>query len=279
MLRDHGPKSRDFLCAMLTLRTWMGDDGFAGPGLRTWAAGTRMAVGTLRKHVDFAIRNGWLGLNKNQGERQSWRKAAYRAGIPNSLEHLLTDKDESLSNTLISQIGDISDVLCSPLVDTPSKVNGHDAVSPKKIDTPSSAVISNANKPSPVSAKVCQSTSDAVSKNAGAVSKQPPCCVTAVSVESRKRLKSNKTAPEASEVLEALEPLLKTEGAIASDRTTFFGNVNSKKVEEGRKSRDDRIRKAITALPSYGDAEIANVARVTLPEVERVRQADSLSRH
>jgi hypothetical protein len=64
-LRDHGPRAdipidRDFLCAMLVLSLYMDDSGKGYPSLRKWAAASRMAVNTLRKHKDRGVAEGWI---------------------------------------------------------------------------------------------------------------------------------------------------------------------------------------------------------------------------
>jgi hypothetical protein len=116
VLRDEGPKNRDFLCAMLTLHTWMDVNGFAYPSLRTWAKGARMSTNTLTKHYKAALRDGWLGVEQHGGG-QAWRRNSYRAAVPLNIE--LSDKDEKLSDALISQFGDIEAV--SPIRETPSE--------------------------------------------------------------------------------------------------------------------------------------------------------------
>jgi hypothetical protein len=109
VLRDHYPSrkgSRDFLCAMHTLRTWMDEDGFAYPSLRTWAIGARMSRNTLTKHFKAAVRDGWLGVTSEQTERgKAWRLHTYRCAVPDQIE--LPEKDQALAESLISRFGPI----------------------------------------------------------------------------------------------------------------------------------------------------------------------------
>src|ERR1700675_5062495 len=122
VLRDQGPKSRDFICAMLTLHTWMDGDGFAFPSLRTWAVAARMAVGTLRKHLKAAVDDGWLGGDVCQGAGNSWRRNTYRCAVPSDGSVFLTGKDEALSASLIMARGDISNDVSS-MADTPARLS------------------------------------------------------------------------------------------------------------------------------------------------------------
>jgi hypothetical protein len=127
-LRDHGPagvENRGFICAMYALRCWTNGDGFAYPGLRTWASGARMSVNTLRKHIDRAKAAGWLGVETQTraASGQRWKVNLYRCAIPEDIE-LPTEIDEMLADAVASEYGDVGGV--SPLTDTPSsKPNGH----------------------------------------------------------------------------------------------------------------------------------------------------------
>jgi hypothetical protein len=127
-LRDHGPagvENRGFICAMYALRCWTNGDGFAYPGLRTWASGARMSVNTLRKHIDRAKAAGWLGVETQTraASGQGWKVNLYRCAIPEDIE-LPTEKDEMLADAVASEYGDVGGV--SPMTDTPSsKPNGH----------------------------------------------------------------------------------------------------------------------------------------------------------
>jgi len=98
VLRDQGPRSRDFLCAMLVLRTWMDENGFAYPSNRTWAKAARMSINTLRKHIQTAKDEGWLGVNERGGAGQKWKLNTYRCAVPDAIE--LTEKDETLATAL-----------------------------------------------------------------------------------------------------------------------------------------------------------------------------------
>ena len=121
MLRDHGPKSRDFICAMLILRTRMDDDGFAYPGLRLLAQESRMAINTLRKHLETAEAEGWLAIIKDVYQPgQKPRVNTYRCAVPLTIE--LIDKDLALSDALIAEHGDIDNDGVSPMVDTPKSI-------------------------------------------------------------------------------------------------------------------------------------------------------------
>jgi hypothetical protein len=188
ILRDHGPRSRDFRCAMLTLRTWMNDDGFAYPSLRTWAQGACMSVNTLTKHYKAALRDGWLGVERNPQGGQSWKRNCYRAAVPVHIQ--LPEKDEQLSDALLSEFGDINDDgdgSCVTQSDTPTPINGqtcvtqadtpsaqqHEAVSPIA-DTPSSVAAKNPGVLTEFGERCVKSAPEGVSKNGEGVSNYPP---------------------------------------------------------------------------------------------------------
>jgi hypothetical protein len=264
VLRDQGPRSRDFLCAMLTLRTWMDENGFAYPSLRTWAKGARMAMATLRKHLRTAEADGWLGVDQQTGARQNWKLNTYRCAVPDTVE--LTEKDETLAAALVSQFGDI-DERCVTHADTALRQSNGQGVSPIA-DTASSSPIEGVSNGQ---GKVCQNTPEGVSN-------QPASCVRGVSAESRKSLADNETAREVLEVpiLEVSEVTIKgTEGA-ALARNTTPKRVGLKKTKpepepETPEHRANRIRIALKAWPEYSDEAIAKAARVSPAEVDQIR--------
>jgi hypothetical protein len=104
-LRDHGPNDRDFLCAMLILRTYMDNAGFAYPSLRTWAGATRMAVNTLRVILGKATAEGWLHVESRAGNRRQRVRNVYRCTVPGHIE--VSDKDEEIAGALVAIHGDV----------------------------------------------------------------------------------------------------------------------------------------------------------------------------
>jgi hypothetical protein len=120
-LRDDGPRSLRFFCAMLTLNTWMNSEGCAWPTLRTWAKGSRMAIGTLCKQRDEAIKLGWLDVHA-QGEArhgQGWRCATYHCTVPSA---------QNQSGEAVPRKSDTPSTIfarerCSTHGDTPSAVD------------------------------------------------------------------------------------------------------------------------------------------------------------
>lgn len=95
-LRDHGPRSQGFLLAMHTLRTWMNRDGEAFPSQSNWAKGCAQHVKTLRRHVKYAVEQGWLLKGSAGRGGQGWRHYYYSAAVPDSI--VLEEMDQELSD-------------------------------------------------------------------------------------------------------------------------------------------------------------------------------------
>jgi hypothetical protein len=255
-IRDSGPASRDFLCAMLTLHTFMNANGFTRTGLRTWAKAARMSVNTLRKHVATAERLGWLSTEALQrAGTKAWKCQQYRAAVPEGTD--LSEIDQKLSDALLAEHGEVErrvsamddtpyDVeeaeTCVTHADTPSEA---ERVSPMD-DTPQPSNIDHGV--SNQSLMVCQTEADGVSKS-------PFTCVTQGDTVVTNR--SNKT-----EVT----------------RHQRKGLANAKPwVDESRETETDaqrshRISKLIQALPNDTDHQIAKALSVTAEEVSAVRR-------
>ena len=253
MLRDQGPKSRDLLCALLTLHTFMDPNGFAYPSLRTWAKAARMSTNTLTKHYKAALRDGWLAVEVKPPVGQAWRRNSYRAALPLTIQ--LPEKDEILSDALISQYGDIeNDESCVTQSETPSASSCLTYA-----DTPSGASDKSRHEGVSNGDGSCLKIAPKLSQNGSeGVSNDPERCLTAGETEVLK-----------SEVLKkVLKKVLNTEGAVASDNTATGLNA---KPQEATKAKRERIRKALDGFPDWGDNEIAKIARVSLKEVQQVK--------
>jgi hypothetical protein len=271
-LRDEGPRgqgSRDFIAAMHTLRTFTDDSGFAFPSLRVWADGARMAVNTLRKQIDLAVKLGWLSVQQRAGSGRAWKKPIYRCAIPDGIE--LSDKDEMLTDALISVHGDIDEAV-SPMADTPSRQR----VSPLS-DTPSPA--SQTPPRSPIAegvsnggAKVCQPAPERVSKNREGVSNSPEGV-------------SPRVIPKSySEVLEVSKTeVLKTEGAARAQPDGVGNGGNGKSVREPKPAppamadlpKADREQLAVEMMARVPDQPLSFVARehgLSLEDMQRLKQ-------
>jgi hypothetical protein len=277
MLRDQGPKSRDFICAMHTLRTWMDDNGFAYPNLRTWAAGARMSTNTLTKHYKAALREGWLGVERNPQGGQSWKRNSYRAAVPAHIK--LPEKDEQLSDVLLSEFGDIEDheeESCVTQSETPTTqtcITQDETPSATSCltytETPfAETLAANAEGVSNGHMKVSHQTPEGVSL-------YPPRCLKGVSLESRNPLPALETRPEVSEVLEVLE-VSKREGTALTRSPRVGETLNGKPKElEASNGKDpERIRKVIKHFlaEGYSDQQIVIVAKVSIEEVQQMRR-------
>jgi hypothetical protein len=296
VLRDTGPKSRDFICAMLILRTFMDDDGFAYPTLRTWAAASRMAVGTLRKHCKTALTEGWLGLGDNpDAGGKAWKRHAYRAAVPALIK--LTEKDMELSIALIAACGKIDEIperyasvtdalpseavslhadtpsesqppSCVTYVDTPSRQNG-EAVS-SHVDTPSAearpfrqSMTTKAGPSGEAVSEVCQIAPHAVSKD-------PPCCVKAVSTESRNSLTGLETPPEALRSFEALEASKKVPSQATG--TDMSGSNGRLRLGESTEIRIQKATQLVHTTPDISDEALSKMYSLTPDDLRQVRE-------
>jgi hypothetical protein len=229
-----------------------------------------MAVNTLRKYEKAALADGWLGKEHPTARcgGKSWRLLTYRCSVPDATE--LTEKDEMLSDALVSQFGDIDDEAVSLHADTPtSRLNGH-AVShigdtpkgPSKALRSQSKALRSQEGVSNHHEQLCQNTPSAVSK-------QTASCVKGVSVKSRKSLNSNETQKEVLElsISEVSELSIQDrEGAALPRRTATVGILKSKVKSES--SRQQKVDLAAKALDSGLDAEfIRKQYGLTIAEV------------
>ena len=107
-VRDHGPRDRDFLCAMMALSLRMDEEGKAYPGLRLWAADAHMAPNTVMKHRDRAITEGWLSAAVSAKSRSTYRCCVPANITPSVLSKTDTDRykfDDSVSPNVIQMTG------------------------------------------------------------------------------------------------------------------------------------------------------------------------------
>jgi hypothetical protein len=281
---------------MHTLRTWMNDDGFAFPSLRTWAEGACMSVNTLTKHYKTALREGWLAVErKREGIGQDWKRNSYRAAVPSHI--VLPERDAELADALASVFGDIEDddqpstetdtleghhrEAVSLHIDTPSTLNGqtcithadtpstqhHEAVSPID-DTPHDVSTETPGVLAEFDERCVKSAPEGVSKNGEGVSNYPPTCVRGVSAKSPNPLPPLETGPEASEALEALERS-KREGA-ALTRSTGVGNGFKKPPENAELTGQARLDAAQTLTKASGIDAATKQYRLTETEAEQI---------
>jgi hypothetical protein len=117
------------MVAMLTLRTWMDDTGYAFPGIRTWAKAARISPTTLLKQLELAVGLGWLGV-EHWKKTKAWRQNVYRAAVPDNIQ--LSEKDLALAQALVADYGEIG-AACNDLGVTPRVVQQQPAVTPRVV--------------------------------------------------------------------------------------------------------------------------------------------------
>jgi hypothetical protein len=105
MLRDHGPPDPKFLLAMLVLSIYMNRDGFGYPGQLKWAAGARMSLRSVQRHIQTGKRLGWLHVENAGRGGKGWAFNAYRCCVPDDLA--LEELDEKISEHIIAQESDV----------------------------------------------------------------------------------------------------------------------------------------------------------------------------
>jgi hypothetical protein len=113
-MRDHGPEDAAVLLTLYTIGTYMNNTGYAYPSQKTIAHGARASTRTVQRHIQQALREGWLGIELAGRGGQGWRHNAYRAAVPDTIN--IDDLDAKLSNVVVSQCGDIEadDAAMSP---------------------------------------------------------------------------------------------------------------------------------------------------------------------
>lgn len=127
LLRDYGPNDPGFLLAMLILGTYMDESGFAYPSQATWARAARKSARMIQRYIARGRREGWIAaVNAGRGGK-GWAFNAYRCCVPDSV--VLTEKDEELSDTITSTMGEVDDDIegTDTAVSVPSS-NGHDTI-------------------------------------------------------------------------------------------------------------------------------------------------------
>jgi hypothetical protein len=123
-LRDHGPEDPHFLLAMLVLNTFMDATGFAYPGQSTWARGARKSVRMIQRYIVRARSEGWLYVVNAGRTGRGWAHHGYRCCVPDYIK--LSEKDERISDHIISTVGDVEgdDTAMSPRLT--QRVDGDD---------------------------------------------------------------------------------------------------------------------------------------------------------
>lgn len=104
LLRDHGPRSKDWRLAMHTLFTFMDTDSGTYTGVTTWAAAACMGINTLQKQKTLAIATGWLVAEQRRNTK-GWKTPLLRCTAP--YEVTLGEKDEVLADALLKRVSEI----------------------------------------------------------------------------------------------------------------------------------------------------------------------------
>jgi hypothetical protein len=260
---------------MLCLRTWSDDSGYAFPSLRTWAKGARMAIGTLRKHIDTAVRLEWLGVEVWQQKGKNWRQNVYRCSVPAHVE--LNAKDQALADLLVAEYGEIGEGVST--MDDTAKAENAPAVSPRVIQQ-HPETLRESDAVSKGTDVLCQTTPLAVSKNLPAVSNGALAVSTRVTPKLLSQALEAHNPPHTQGA--AARPRggdLKTGQRAEPDPETEKRAIEADKAaaaERERKRAEERratIRRAIEGFPNDGDEAIAKILRGRRVSPDEVAEA------
>lgn len=264
-LRDHGPSDRDFLCAMLILRTYMDQDGFAYPSLRTWAGGARMSVNTLRKHVEAASTAGWINVESRAGQRRERVRHVYRCTIPDHI--VLDDKDEEIAGAIAVRAGAVGERRVSGRV-TESLREPFEAPSVSlMIDTDAASCTESVSPHADTDKRDLLSMHSRPADEAPSVSNAAPICVRPAS--DLCQTDGSSVSPMVdTEVLKSPEGSL-FEGAAATARTCVASKKTDCRDEE--RARRQKASTFLKAAPTTDDRKVASMFSLTLDDIRHVR--------
>jgi hypothetical protein len=106
-VRDHGPNDKTLKHVLLTISTYMNDQGHCFPSQDTIARGASMAPYTVQKAIAQANASGWIAVFLRQSKGQRWRRYEYRACIPASVE--LSDSHQELFDVGVLTLEPVDD--------------------------------------------------------------------------------------------------------------------------------------------------------------------------
>ena len=241
-----------------------------------------MPINTLRKHMEAAVNEGWLDIDR--GDK---RKHIYRCAVPIHVK--LSDRDVELREKILNTFGEIANREPSPICITPGMTQIQPATGKlyqPKDDTDATAASVHDEKPSMNGAtngaatpicinadpNLCQTVGQSVSEKTQSVSNSE----SSVSPKPPNPLIGLETQKEVLEVLRSSKEKFQREGAALPRSTSFVESLNGKHKEpEASNGREpERIRKVIKhyLAEGYTDQQIVIVAKVSIEEVQRMRR-------
>ena len=106
-IRDHAPNDKTLKHVLLTIATFMDEDGYCFPSQDRIARGASMSPYTVQKAIARANASGWIAVYSRKGKGQRWRKNEYRACIPASVE--LSDSHQKYVDEAVRKLEPVDD--------------------------------------------------------------------------------------------------------------------------------------------------------------------------
>jgi hypothetical protein len=247
---------------MLVLRIRLDEHGVAFPSMRLWAKEARMSVNYLRRHIAFAVENGWLAIEQEVlgGKAYARKLNCYLATVPAGIK--LHAKDEELAEQ--------ADAACITQRDTASSLNGASCV--MHGDTDSLSCVTQDDTRSCAIAPVSAHSIEGTPENLRSVSRRPPslCHETPKSVSPNGLSVSHRVIRKSSS--EVLEVSNSEEGAALS-RTTATLETLDRKPSEPEEARVAKAIKMLKADPTYPTGTLARMFELSEEQIQSVRRS------
>lgn len=248
-LRDHGPRCQGLLLTLYTVGTYMRNSGYAYPGQALIAQGARTTSRTVRRHIAEAQRTGWLAVECAGRGGKGWRHNAYRACVPDDVYALLSDVDESISDHIQAQCGDVE------------YSEGEDIIASSAMDSGEDMMMSSAHAPTAFGGEDIRGThvrtTDTSGEDIGSTNVRTQSC-----------------PPNSCSETPALRTPAKTEAQDAQSRVRAIDIGRQAPKQVGTMTAEERLRKARTLLdadPEIDNAKLMQSFGLTIEEVQEIR--------
>jgi hypothetical protein len=247
---------------MLVLRIRLDEHGVAFPSMRLWAKEARMSVNYLRKHIAFAVENGWLAIKQEDlgGKAYARKLNTYIATVPAGIK--LHAKDEELAEQ--------ADTLCITQRDTASPLNGASCVMHGDTDSP--PCVTQDDTTLSGDTPVSMNSTEIASETVESVSRRPPslCHETPQSVSPNGISVSPRVIRKSSS--EVLKSPIQREGAALS-RITAPVEIVNRKPSESEEARVAKVIKMLKADPTYPTGTLAKMFELSEERIQNLRRS------
>ena len=257
LARDHAPANSSVRLVLHTIRSFMDDTGYTFVGQSTIAESSCLAKPTVRKALEIAWREKWIGIALHERAGKAWRHYEYRACIPDSLH--VPSVHEALVETWASQHGDV-DTENHPDIRKVGKPVSH--LTP---DVGNPVAHLNGENASSIDANECPIPE-------GGQTEEPKV---GKSTTERGQIEASKvgkvTTPKSSS--EKLSSKLSPEEGPALSRSTSLVRMNGRSnPEEPPETRIAKATQLMKATPDIPNATIGRMYKLTDSEVDQIRR-------